>query len=305
MFGCFGDGTPDRKLAGKTDLPARREVIDLKPSLPRWPEHCSHSGAPPLRAQSLARTIESGVVVQERTFLERVGFMTNGCELQIDSRRVILAGLLIVGMACSASGGEGTELLTTQAPSGALDGWEFFSDGEGTQVADVWQLRDGVLRCAGQPKGYLYTSKDYRNFVLTLQWRWPPGTQPGNGGVLVRMVGQHKIWPRSFEAQLNTGQSGDIWGLDGFALTGPPERSQTVEHPQFGQLRNVKRLADRERPAGEWNTYEITAERGTISLRINGEQVNQAHDCDAAAGRICLTAEGDVIEFRNVRLVER
>lgn len=220
--------------------------------------------------------------------------------------RVIVIGLLVAGLAYSRScGDDGLDLLTGQAPSGAVDGWECFSERELTSPAEVWKLQEGILRCAGTPKGYLYTSKAYGNFTLSLQWRWPPGTQPGNGGVLIRMTGAHRIWPRSFEAQLNAGQSGDIWGLDGFALAGPADRLRTLEHPQFGKLTNVQKLADRERPAGEWNDCEVTAEGGVITVRINGEVVNQAHDCEMVAGPICLTAEGDAIEFRNVRLIER
>ncbi|MCU0960378.1 MAG: DUF1080 domain-containing protein [Pirellulaceae bacterium] len=231
--------------------------------------------------------------------------MTTATELLRSPWRVIVTGLLIAQCAGSACGEDALDLLTGQAASGALDGWEYFSERDVTSPADVWKLQEGILRCAGTPKGYLYTSKAYRNFTLTLQWRWPPGAQPGNGGVLVRMTGPHQIWPRSFEAQLNAGQSGDIWGLDGFSLAGPSDRVQTLEHSQFGKLTNVKKLADRERPAGEWNDCEVTAEDGAIRVRINGELVNEAHDCDAVAGRICLTAEGDAIEFRHVRLVER
>jgi hypothetical protein len=39
-----------------------------------------------------------------------------------------------------------------------------------------------------------------------------------------------------------------------------------------------------------------------VTLEINGQEVNRATGCDVVPGKICLTAEGDEIHFRNVRL---
>lgn len=194
------------------------------------------------------------------------------------------------------------DVLTAQDASGELTGWQFFAEKEATKTGDVWSLRDGVLSCRGTPRGYLFTRDDYQDFVLTLEWRWPPDAKPGSGGVLIRMTGAHKIWPKSLEAQINAGQAGDFWGLTGYALEGPAERTKTLEHAQLGKLIGVQKQADAEKPAGEWNLYEIVADGGTVTLKINGQVVNQATRCDVVPGKICLTAEGDPIEFRNVRL---
>ncbi len=219
---------------------------------------------------------------------------------------VILAALLgwLTAVAFArAESADCVPLLTEQSEAGEFPGWRSFHDAPDTKTADVWTLRDdGVLHCKGKPLGYLYTAKDYTNFVLKLEWRWPEGTKPGNGGVLLRTTGPNRIWPKSLEAQINTGGAGDFWGLDGYRLEGPAERTKTLEHPQFGKLINVAKLADVERPAGQWNRYEIRAEGGTVELTINGRKVNRATGCDVVAGKIALTAEGDPIEFRNVQL---
>jgi hypothetical protein len=209
---------------------------------------------------------------------------------------------IVGGGAWRAQGDDKPVDLLTAGDSGGLSGWEAFSEKEGTKVGDVWTLRDGVLACQGTPKGYLYTSKDYQDFVLTLEWRWAPDKKPGSGGVLIRMTGAHKIWPKSLEAQINAGQAGDFWGLGGLGLEGPPERMKSVDGGPMGKLTHVQRLADAEKPAGQWNHYEIVAAGGTVTLKINGQVVNQAQRCDAVAGKICLTAEGDAIEFRHIRL---
>jgi len=184
--------------------------------------------------------------------------------------------------------------------SNSLEAWECYLADPDVKLQDVWSIENGVLICKGTPLGYLYTKKDYDDFVLKLDWRWPPGKKPGNGGVLIRMTGQHRIWPKSLEAQLNAGNAGDFWGLDGYDLSGPAERMQTSDHEEFGRLTNLKKTKNLEKPPGEWNTYEIIAEGDTVTLIINGRQVNKATGCDLNPGRICLTSEGNEIHFRNV-----
>lgn len=197
---------------------------------------------------------------------------------------------------------EGASLLTAwDSAAGAPSGWRVFSekpDAEGSP----WRLdADGVLSCRGTPLGYLATKESFGDFVLKLQWRWPQGKE-GKGGVLINFSGEDRIWPKSLEAQINAGQAGDFWGLAGFEFTGPAERLKTIEHAQFGRLTHLPRTTDAERSAGQWNDYEIRAEKEWVVLRINGREVNRANRGAAAAGPIVLTAEGSPIEFRNIRL---
>ena len=50
--------------------------------------------------------------------------------------------------------------------------------------ADLWTVKDGVLKCQGKPVGYLRTDRDdFSNYVLSVEWRWPE--KGGNNGVLV------------------------------------------------------------------------------------------------------------------------
>jgi len=197
---------------------------------------------------------------------------------------------------------EACQLVPAGGQAGSLAGWKSYHE-QGAKTADVWSLDDqGVLRCQGQPLGYLFTEKDYDNFVLELDWRWPSGKEPGKGGVLIRTTGPDKIWPKSLEAQINAGDAGDFWGLDGFQLDGPADRTKSLEHPQFGKLTNVKKGAALEKPAGQWNHYKIVADGAVVTLEINGQVVNRATDCGTAPGKIVLTSEGSPIEFRNVQL---
>lgn len=193
--------------------------------------------------------------------------------------------------------------FTAQLGNGEFPGWKSFHEKSGTKTGDVWQLRpDGVLVCRGLPKGYLYTEKDYTDFGLTLEWRYVPGAKQANGGVLVRTTGEHRIWPKSLELQLNLGQAGDFWALQGYEFSGPPDRMRMIPESPFGALRHLPRRADAEKPAGEWNRLEATVNGDRVVQKVNGVVVNEASGCEIVPGRIVLTAEGQEIHFRNVRL---
>ena len=208
---------------------------------------------------------------------------------------VIAAAFCVIGCAAEKNHRVGPVTIGEN-----LDGWACYLADPNVRVQDVWRVEDGVIVCSGKPLGYLYTEKDFRDFVLKLQWRWPAGDEPGKGGVLIRMTGEHKVWPRSLEAQINAGGAGDFWGLDGYELSGPAERMRTMEHEEFGKLTNLKKTKALEKEPGQWNSYEIIAQGDTVTLVINGEQVNRATGCALDPGKICLTSEGSKIQFRNV-----
>jgi hypothetical protein len=165
---------------------------------------------------------------------------------------------------------------------------------EGARMADVWSVADGVLICKGQPIGYLRTEADYTNYVLKLEWRFNPVTkQAGNSGVLLRIIGPDKVWPRCIEAQLESGNAADFWNIDEFPMKTDPARTQG---------RNTKKTHGAEQPVGEWNEYEIIVEHSKVMLKVNGELLNHAWDVQETPGKIGLQSEGAEIQFRNIRL---
>lgn len=160
----------------------------------------------------------------------------------------------------------------------------------------VWTVDNGVLICKGNPVGYIRTDRKYTNYILRLQWRFNPVTKKaGNSGVLLRMIGDDKVWPKSVEAQLQSGSAGDFWNIDNYQMTADASRTKG---------RNTKHTHAAERPVGEWNEYEIIVDKGEISLSVNGELLNSATGVEQNAGYICLQSEGAEIQFRNIRLGE-
>ena len=165
---------------------------------------------------------------------------------------------------------------------------------DGADMESVWSFDGGILLCAGRPIGYIRTNADYTSYVLQVQWRFRPG-QAGNSGVLLRVVGADAVWPRSVEAQLQSGQAGDFWNIGEFVMTTETDRLQG---------RNTRRTHTNERPAGEWNDYEIVVDGERITLLVNDEVLNEAWEVEAIPGKIALQSEGAPIEFRRVRLSE-
>jgi hypothetical protein len=175
-----------------------------------------------------------------------------------------------------------------------LSGWTFHLRDPNAKMEGTWSVRDGLLRCEGQPIGYLRTKQKYTNYVLKVQWRWPEGSKPGNSGVLLRIVGEDKVWPKSVEAQLAHQHAGDIFTIDGFPLKGDPQRTK-------GRY-TAKMKPSNEKPPGQWNEYEIILNGGDLTLKVNGQVQNQATGVEQVPGWIGLQSEGAPIEFREVRL---
>lgn len=176
---------------------------------------------------------------------------------------------------------------------GSLDAFSFHLN-DGGKMADTWSVVDGELICTGKPAGYLYTKDVFESFVLSLQWRFDPAKGAGNSGVLLRMTGEHKVWPKSIEAQLQSGRAGDFWNIGDVKMTTDATRLSG---------RNTKKTHGAEKPIGEWNRYEIIVDGPWVQLRVNGEVLNEAWDCEVVAGHICLQSEGATIHFRDIELV--
>jgi hypothetical protein len=214
---------------------------------------------------------------------------------------VLAISLAGFGTASAAEGDKAVDLLAGDS----LDGWNVFVVDSKVKKEDVWSVKDGVLVCKGEPLGYLYTKEQFKNFKLTLQWRWAPGQEPGNSGVLLRIAGDAVTFlPKCAEAQLKSGSAGDIWGFYGYQLKGEAARLRKVEnHAQLGNFVGVGLIKANEKEPGQWNTYDITFDQGKLTLVVNGEKVNEATDCDVLAGAIGLQSEGGEIHFRKIQVM--
>lgn len=170
-------------------------------------------------------------------------------------------------------------------------------------------VRDGMLVSLGKPLGHLITDKVYSDYKLEVQYRFPK--DKGNCGVLVHAStprALYKMFPKSIEVQMQTGQAGDFWCIEeNIEVPDMEKRRPKKENQAYGggpnDARNVKNLTDNsEKPLGEWNTMVIECKGDGVKVWVNGDLVNDGSKCTASKGQIALQAEGAEVEFRKVEL---
>jgi hypothetical protein len=185
-----------------------------------------------------------------------------------------------------------------------LSGWSHYlwdsknkAEDTTTPVSAVWTVEDGILICKGRPTGYLRTLKEYENYKLQVEWRWPEGTTSGNNGVLIHTTTPNALgqWPMSLEVQLAFGNAGDFWVIGTtLELPNPEGRIQGRRH--------LNLTDNSEKPAGQWNQMEIIAKGDEVTVYVNGDLVNQASKLSQSKGAVALQSEGALVHFRKVEL---
>jgi hypothetical protein len=180
-----------------------------------------------------------------------------------------------------------------------LAGLQIFTEAASADPAAAWKVEDGLLRCVGTGKGYIRTTTAYADYTLRVEWRWP--AKPGNSGVMVNITGPDAIWPKSIECQLANGRAGDF-AFFSDARSKEEIVSRNPSGVSTGRLARDAAAGAVEKPAGEWNTYDITVAGDTITVSVNGVQVNRMTGVTPSGGLIAFQAEGALIDFRNIVL---
>jgi len=175
-----------------------------------------------------------------------------------------------------------------------LNNWTCDIQKESAKLSDVFTVKDGLIKCAGNPRGVLRTKENYANYKLTVEWRWPG--KGGNSGVLVHCSKPRRlgIWPQSIECQLASKNAGDFWRIGETIDVNPKQTTKG--------RRTINLTDNSEKPLGEWNRMEIICDGASITIYVNGDLVNKGTNCSAQSGAICLQSEGTPIEFRKVVL---
>jgi len=188
-----------------------------------------------------------------------------------------------------------------------LTKWDFHVVEKGVKVQDVFSFNDdGVLNCTGKPFGYLAAPSIYKNFKVSVEYAWPEGVEPTNSGVFLRINAQPKesFLPRGFEAQLQHGNAGDLWGFHGMRIDGPKDRHTDNPTHEIGPICGVKKIEGAEEKPGQWNRMEILVVDSLIVISLNGKIVNWTNQADTTPGKVGLQSEGGPIKFRNFILTE-
>ncbi len=177
-----------------------------------------------------------------------------------------------------------------------LDGWIIFVEDSTINPDSFFYVNDGMIETVGKPLGYLRTRKEYENYRLHVEWRYPG--EPTNSGVFLHTNGPDKLWPEHFQAQLKYENAGDfiVHGTGNSAILRDTLYTSTADQRPLIPKWNPTN----ENPAGEWNSYDIICKDDTIELSVNGLLQNEATNCSMTKGGVGLQAEGSKIQFRNI-----
>ena len=137
-------------------------------------------------------------------------------------------------------------------------GWEnlFTADlSNAVKPEGVWTVSDGVLTASEDQA--IWTTRDYDNFILDLEFKTAPGT---NSGVVV-CCSDTKDWiPNSVEIQI----------ADDYAEEWAKQPATWHCGAIFGHLAPTKSMVKK---PGEWNRFTVTRRDKKIDVVLNGELV--------------------------------
>jgi len=210
------------------------------------------------------------------------------------------AAILLALTACrSVSQSPSVELFNGRD----LTGWTPVLADPAVKPETVWSVKDGVLVCTGTPIGFIYSGQTVTNFRFVVEYRWPPGSKPGNSGIFSRIHEPLKALPATVETQLQHGNAGDVLTLQGMKIAASQPRYFFVsKHALGGDICGVKKTADKEKTGGEWNRVEILAAGDRYTVWMNGEKINEVTGVEVCAGFIGLQSEGGEVHFRRATL---
>ena len=214
----------------------------------------------------------------------------------------VCGGLLLLGVAsCSTSSDHKRAIELFNGKD--LAGWKHVLADPGVTMGQVWSVERGVLTCQGKPLGALYRGPAVSDFRLVVEYRWPPGSEPGNSGIFSRISEPLRPLPRTIEVQLKHGSAGDVLGLQGKPIAGgQPRFFEVKKHAVAGDIAGVNKMLDAENPPGEWNRVEILAQGARYQVWINGKLVNEVDGVEVGSGPVGVQSEGGVIQFRRITL---
>jgi hypothetical protein len=172
-----------------------------------------------------------------------------------------------------------------------LSGWQ--------GAVDNYEVVDGTIRCKQGVGGTLYTHEEYKDFVVRLELRLPPG---GNNGLAIRYPGQgDPAYAGMCELQvLDTGYQGHL-------------DPRQVHGAAYGMVAAHEGYL---RPAGEWNYQEVTVQGSKVKVELNGtvildadlSEVKEFKDdaehpgLKTPKGYFGFAGHSDPVEFRNIQI---
>ena len=243
----------------------------------------------------------------------------------------LLLPALVLG-SCSSSKTTSMENSTDNAAHANVlteeekrDGWQLLFDGTTTNgwhtygkstIGKAWKAEGGTLRLDAASKrdwqtaegGDIVTENEYDNFDLQLEWKVAP---KGNSGIMF-YVKEDPQYPYPW----HTGPEIQVLDNAGHA------DAQITKHRAGDLYDLISASKETVKPAGEWNSVRIVANKGKLDCYLNGEHVinttlwndewnklvanSKFKDMPGFGkfqrGKISLQDHGDNVWFRNIKI---
>ncbi|HLA73468.1 MAG TPA: DUF1080 domain-containing protein [Steroidobacteraceae bacterium] len=220
-----------------------------------------------------------------------------------------------------------------------LSGWSVHyaskTAADAPPATSIFEVKNGEIHAyptqkAGteQPNAYLLTNADYKDYVISLEYKWgekkyPPRLeQVRDAGLLYNVYREIPAnWPASFEAQIQEGDTGDSWAVSSqlssfvdpkagfYAL--PENGGVPTTVGKNGDFQRTRHSRVNEYPG--WNTLEVIVRGDRATHIVNGlvnMRVSDFKGWDPATnswvkidhGKIALQAESAELAYRNIKI---
>jgi Domain of Unknown Function (DUF1080) len=211
-------------------------------------------------------------------------------------RRLAFAFLGLVIVSARARGEEDLRLFDGKT----LDGWVaegVSSASKDGKTTPVWTVADGMLHCAGSGFGFLrYNKKEFADFTFHVEFKMAPKCNSGLG-----------VRTQAFDPKQSRATRPSIYSYE-IQLIDDAGKAPDV-HSSGSLYRYVAPSESALKPAGEWNTIEVTCIGPKIKVVLNDKTVVDTDQSKIEAiknkptkGYVCLQNHGGTIAFREVRV---
>lgn len=211
-------------------------------------------------------------------------------------------------------------------------GWSLLFDGQSTsgwrnyRKPDLnagWQVRDGALERVANGAGDLVTTREYKYFELSLEYRIAKG---GNSGIMFHVAETEPApWMTGPEIQIQDNIDGHDPQKAGwlYQLYQPVKPAWAIRFEEQVGLKSPE-IADATLPPGEWNHVYLRISPTQSEVAVNGvsyyyfqlgngdwnRRVAKSKFAEfknfgkTGQGLICLQDHGDSVAFRNIKIRE-
>jgi hypothetical protein len=202
---------------------------------------------------------------------------------------------LVLGLAASAEESPPPAGAVVLFDGRTLDAWS----AEGTTAHPdghpVWSVKDGLIHCDGKGFGFLrYKKAEFSDFRWHVEFRLQPKCNSGVG-----------FRTRIFDPEQSNPTRPSYFSYE---IQFIDDAGQSPTKNSSGSLyRYLAPRANAMKPAGQWNTLEVTAVGPHLTVVLNGETIQDVDQSTIEAlkskplmGSVCVQNHGGTVDFRNL-----